>query len=129
MTVTAQDGTRITPPAAGPGSGNGIFNLYNGAKGYANATNTLAGGGCDNVTGATGGAGVFAGFVGGGGTTPCAQNLFETPSNFAPEWQLAGRADWNIGPNDRAYVRMQYDVGTQPTNTDPLNPLFNTQSY
>jgi len=129
MTVTAQDGTSITCPAGVPGSGNGIFNLYNGAKGYANATNTLAGGGCDNVTGATGGAGVFAGFVGGGGTTPCAQNLFETPSNFAPEWQLAGRADWNIGPNDRAYVRMQYDVGTQPTNTDPLNPLFNTQSY
>jgi hypothetical protein len=126
MTVTAQDGKSFTCPSALPGSGNGIFNLYNGAHGYSNAQNTLGNGGCDNITAATGGSGVFKAF---GATAPCALSLLETPVNFAPEWQLAGRLDWNIGANDRAYLRMQYDVGTQPTNTDPVNVLFNTQSY
>jgi hypothetical protein len=129
MTVTAQDGKSFTCPSALPGSGGGMFNFYNGTKGYSSAVNNLSNGGCANVTAATGGAGLFKGFSGGGGATPCALSLLTTPVNFAPEWQLAGRADWNIGPNDRAYMRMQYDVGTQPTNTDPINSLFNTQSY
>ena len=36
--------------------------------------------------------------------------------------------DWNIGPNDRAYVRVQYDHGVQPTFTDPVNSIFNATS-
>jgi len=59
---------------------------------------------------------------------PCATQVLEVPINFAPEKQIAGRGDWNIGPNDRAYVRMQYDQGVQPSVTDPVNPIFNDQS-
>jgi len=114
--------------SAVPGSGGGIFNFYNGVKNQANATQ-LAGGGCDNVTTFTGNGGAPGGvFTGFGAGNPCTVQILESPVNFAPEKQIAGRADWNIGPNDRAYVRMQYDQGVQPTVTDPVNPIFNTQS-
>jgi hypothetical protein len=113
-----------------PGSGNGMFNFYNGVKSVANAVNNLGNGGCDGP--------VFSGNANFGDPTltnaagqpllPCALSLRETPINFAPEKLIAGRADWNIGANDRAFLRMQYDQGIQPTNTDPVNPLFNTQS-
>jgi hypothetical protein len=123
--------------AAVPGSGAGMFNLFNGAKNQGSASSanlplgcafnnlgvcvpTGLGNGCANVANA----GAFAGFAG-----PCAANLREDPINFAPEWQLAGRLDWNIGANDRAFLRVQYDVGTQPTFTDPLNPIFNASSH
>jgi hypothetical protein len=109
-----------------PGSGAGIFNLFNGAKNLNNAqplTNSagafLPGQGCSNVSDT----GAFAGF-----TADCAQSVREVPVNFAPEWQIAGRFDWNIGPNDRAYVRVQYDHGVQPTFTDPVNSIFNATS-
>ena len=108
-----------------PGSGAGIFNLFNGAKNLNNAQdnlspgNFLPGGGCSNVLNT----GAFAGFTG-----PCAESVREVPVNFAPEWQIAGRFDWNIGPNDRAYVRVQYDHGVQPTFTDPVNSIFNATS-
>jgi hypothetical protein len=88
-----------------------MFNLFNGAKNASTATPQ----GCFKL--------VIT------GVSNCVNQVLETPVNFAPEWQLAGRFDWNIGPNDRAYLRMQYDVGTQPTYTDPLTPLFNTSSY
>jgi hypothetical protein len=105
-----------------PGSGSGAFNLYNGALNQQSAS-AVAGGGCANVNTTTG---VFAGF---GVANPCVVNLRENPINFAPEWQLAGRLDWNIGVNDRAFMRVQYDVGTQPTFTDPLSSVFNASSY
>jgi len=130
----------VCPGVSGvPGSGSGIFNLYNGAAGNpANGKNTLPagcvpavapatgcqatslpGGGCSNVVGV----GAFAGFTG-----PCALSILEVPVNFAPEWQIAGRFDWNIGANDRFYIRMQHDNGTQPTYTDPVNSTFNAES-
>lgn len=105
--------------------GAGIFNLFNGAKNQANAQNNLPagtnlpGGGCNNVPNS----GAFSGFGG-----PCALSIREVPINFAPEKQIAGRADWNIGPNDRAYLRVQYDDGNQPTFTDPVNSTFNAIS-
>jgi Carboxypeptidase regulatory-like domain/TonB-dependent Receptor Plug Domain len=127
----------ICPGVAGvPGSGAGAFNLFNGAQNQSSAANTLPvgcvtnsagvcvptglGPGCSNVPNA----GAFAGLTG-----PCAVVLRENPVNFAPEWQIAGRFDWNIGPNDRVFMRMQYDVGTQPTYSDPVNPIFNSSSY
>jgi len=134
LSLTALDGTAITCPgplgSSGgglPASGQGMFNFYNAVKNQANATQ-LPGGGCDNITANTGafsGKSVFGGF---GAANPCTVQILESPVNFAPEKQIAGRADWNIGPNDRAYVRMQYDQGVQPTVTDPVNPIFNTQS-
>ena len=60
--------------------------------------------------------------------TNCTNSLQEIPINFAPEWQIAGRWDWNVGVNDRAFVRIQYDHGVQPSVTDPINPLFNITS-
>jgi hypothetical protein len=104
-------------PGVGPtnaASGAGMFNLFNAVKNQANASPT-PGGGCDNIP-----TSVFAG--------QCTNSILETPINFAPEVQLALRTDWNIGPNDRAYLRMQYDHGIQPTATDPVNPIFNTTS-
>jgi len=101
-----------------PGSGQGMFNFFNAVKNQATAQNNLPNGGCSDVPAATG----F------GAANPCAVNIRETPVNFAPEKQIAGRADWNIGQNDRAYLRMQYDQGIQPTFTDPISPVFNTQS-
>ncbi len=105
--------------------GAGIFNTVNGAKNYVNAQNTLAGGGCDNVGAGVGSGTIFNTF---GAANPCMLSLRETPINFAPEKQIAGRADWNIGVNDRAYLRMQYDQGVQPTYTDPISPVFNAHS-
>jgi hypothetical protein len=117
--------------------GSGMFNLYNAVPNQSSATQ-LPGGGCDDldVAGLDGFTGAIRGGVKGttrrpAGTTalqPCAVGVFETPINFAPEKQIAGRGDWNIGPNDRAYLRMQYDQGVQPTATDAVNPVFNTQS-
>ncbi len=105
-----------------PGQGTGAFGFYNSALNQQSASQ-LANGGCSNANYA---GGPFAAF---GVGNPCAVNLRENPINFAPEWQLAGRLDWNIGANDRAFMRVQYDVGTQPTYTDPLNPIFNASSY
>ena len=48
LTLTAMNGASVTCPASVPGAGAGIFNLFNGAKGYAtNSQNSFAGGGCD----------------------------------------------------------------------------------
>jgi len=111
--------------------GAGIFNLFAGAKNQANAQNNLPvgsirgnptglGGGCSNVPNS----GAFTALAG----QACALSILEIPVNFAPEKQIAGRTDWNIGPNDRAYLRMQYDQGVQPTFTDGISPLFNASS-
>jgi hypothetical protein len=126
LSLTAIDGTAVTCPAGVPGAGAGVFNVFNNAKGYAGATNSFDGGGCDNVGPGVGSGNIFANA---GATNPCTLSLRTTPVTFAPEWQLAGRVDWNIGANDRAYMRVQYDVGTQPTYTDPLDSVFNAQSH
>src|SRR5277367_6931330 len=128
LTLTAMNGASVTCPAGVPGAGAGMFNLFNGAKGYAaNAQNNFAGGGCDD--GQIGvGFGAPGVFDNAGAANPCTLSLRTTPTSFAPEWQIAGRLDWNIGVNDRAYMRVQYDKGVQPTYEDPLDPLFNDHS-
>ena len=131
LTLTAMNGASVTCPAGVPGAGAGIFNLFNGAKGYAtNSQNNFPGGGCDPTYGNPVGPGVGAPgiFNNAGPTNPCTLSLRTTPISFAPEWQIAGRLDWNIGPNDRFYMRMQYDNGVQPTYEDALNPIFNDHS-
>ena len=109
----------ICPGVSGaPGSGAGIFNLYNAMPGYSSAPPTTSGG-CGGSQYGVGNAIPL---------TQCTNTLLETPINFAPEWQIAGRFDWNVGINDRAFVRIQYDHGIQPTITDPVNPVFNISS-
>jgi Carboxypeptidase regulatory-like domain len=113
----------VCPGVSGvPGSGIGAFNLFNSAPNQ-NSAQQVAGGGCSNVDTGTGS--VFAGF---GVGNPCTVSLRENPITFAPEFQISGRVDWNIGVNDRAFLRVQYDDGTQPTYTDPLNSVFNASS-
>jgi len=85
-----------------PGGGLGMFNFYNNANGVAGATPYV---GDSNL-----------------------ETFNSSAGNFTHEWQMAGRGDWNVGPNDRAFLRFQYDTGTQATITDPINSLFNTQS-
>ena len=127
LTLTAMNGASVTCPAGVPGAGSGIFNLFNGTKGYSTNTQPFSDGGCDGGQIGPGfGSGTI--FALAGASNPCTLSLRTTPINFAPEWQIAGRFDWNIGPNDRAYVRVQYDKGVQPTYSDPLNPIFNDHS-
>ena len=144
--------------ASVPGVGAGIFNLFNGVKNQANASslatgsnqivtgtapnqvthNITTGPGCSNAVlanfftdVATNPDGSAAAPLPGSVASPgaCAVGVFETPVNFAPEWQISGRFDWVIGANDRFYVRMQHDNGAQPTSTDPVDPIFSAISY
>jgi hypothetical protein len=91
-----------------------IFKLYAGANGAANST-PVANGGCGSFTGL--GAGV-----------PCALQFRSTAGNFTKEYVWSARVDHNISDNDRLYGRFQRDNGTQPTYTDPINPIFNSFS-
>jgi len=83
-----------------------MFSLYNNANGAAGAVP----------------------FVDDGGVNPDVNTFRSTASSGANEWILTGRADWNIGDNDKMYVRYKQDKGFQPSFTDPINPLFNLTS-
>jgi len=121
ITITGPTQGSFTCPAGVPGAGGGMFNFYNSVKNQANPQPNGCGGGAFG----TGNAIPLA--VSSSAAT-CTSVLQQIPSNFAPEKQIAGRADWNIGANDRAFVRMQYDQGVQPSVTDPINPIFNITS-
>ena len=58
-------------------------------------------------------------------TGGCILQFCSTNPNFTHEWLLSGRADWNIGSNDKAFLRVGYDHGVQATFTDTINPVFN----
>jgi len=98
-----------------------MFNLYNNAPGAARAAPGAPG---DPL-----GCGGFRGPNGLGTTVPCAVS-FETTLAGQPthEFLTSGRIDWNMGNKDRAFLLAQYDVGLQPTNTDPISPAFNAIS-
>jgi hypothetical protein len=97
-----------------------IFNLYNNAKGAANAvpgagplsTDPL---GCNGFTGL--GAGVA-----------CSSFFQAADNNLTHEQQFAGRIDYNATTNDRLFLRILYDQGVQASDTDPISPLFNITS-
>ena len=94
-----------------------MFNFWNNAPGAASATNSLAGGGCADFTG--------AGF---GAANPCAQQLHSTVNTLTHEWLLTGRYDQNFSDNDKMFIHFRTDHGLQATYTDPLNPIFNATS-
>src|ERR1700728_2118777 len=92
-----------------------IFKLYNAAPGIGNAKpNPNSCPGFATAPGTTGGA--------------CTQSFTEPVSSGNKEWLLSGRVDYNIGENDKIFGRVRFDRGTQPTYTDPLNPVFNNTS-
>lgn len=67
-------------------------------------------------------------FVDGGGVNPDVNTFRSTAASGANEWILAARADWNIGNNDKMFIRYKQDKGFQPSFTDPINPVFNLTS-
>jgi hypothetical protein len=97
-----------------------MFALYNGAPGITSAKpgNSSDPLGCNGFTGPNGL----------GTTLPCAVNFRSTVVNFAQEWNLATRVDYNLSDNDRFFIRFATDHGLQPTLTDPINSIFNAVS-
>src|SRR5260370_39072843 len=122
-----------------PGSGtfaasvpfyNQMFAVYNGAKGYSTATPGSPG--AADPTGCQGN--VFTDPVtnvsyGAGTPNNCTQSFSNTAGNFTHEYLTSGRFDFNVTNNDKLWVRLQEDIGTQATATDALNPVFNSTSY
>ena len=49
-------------------------------------------------------------------------------TNFASEWLVNDRADFNLAAGDHMYIHSKADHGIQPTATSFLNPIFNAQS-
>lgn len=49
-------------------------------------------------------------------------------TNFAREWLLTGRVDFNLTPSDQLFVHFKVDKGVQPTQTSFLDPIFDAES-
>jgi hypothetical protein len=97
-----------------------MFNLYNNTPG---ASAAIPGNFSDPL-GCTG----FVGPNGLGTTAPCAAHFVENIGRPSDQALVSGRVDWNIGPNDRAFLLAQYDHGFQASYTDAISPLFNANS-
>lgn len=106
-----------------------MFDLYNSAPGHEHAVPVTTGNGplqdssgklgCGRFTGTpTGAGGVF------GTDVPCVQTwLIHTPSELS-EWLFSTRLDYNIGKNQRIFVRFKTDQGSWPAYTSPISPAF-----
>ncbi len=90
-----------------------MFHLYNNASGVGRAV-PIPGGGCSGIA-LPGGA-------------ACILQFQSTSTNFTHEYLVTARLDENLGPNDRLFARFRTDHGLQATNTDPIDPIFNTVS-
>jgi len=99
---------------------NQLFGIWNAAPGAARAQNTLAGGGCSNVTSLAG--------VAFGPANPCASQLQGGTSQATDDYLIVGRYDQILGPNDKLFLRVQHESGQQATYTDPLSPAFDAHS-
>ena len=106
------------------------FNLYNNAKGAANAVPTAGTCGGDPTNGNLGG--IFAGPGGTyglpNGTSNCLGAVTLSGSSGNKEWLLIGRVDYSFSDSDKIFGRVKFDRGTQPTYADPINPAFNAES-
>jgi Carboxypeptidase regulatory-like domain/TonB-dependent Receptor Plug Domain len=102
---------------------NNMFSIYNSAPGISRATPTL--GSCGSSSG-------YPAFLGdttvGGQDTACLQNWRNTGANQNKEWLLTGRVDYVLSDKDKVFGRVKFDRGSQPTYTDPINPIFNALS-
>lgn len=90
-----------------------MFNIWNNAPGASTAA-PVAGGGCADLTTFTG---------------TCALNYTSSVSGATHEWLITGRVDQNLGDKNRVFIHFRMDRGVQATYTDPLNPLFNQDSF
>jgi hypothetical protein len=106
---------------------NQLFGFENGVKGaapipgYPGAADPSGCGGLTYVDGANS----FGGATG----LPCSQTIHNSPIGFTHEYVTDGRFDFNVTNNDKVFIRLQEDVGTQATTTDPVSPVFNATSY
>ncbi len=57
-------------------------------------------------------------------TVPCARNITNVRSRPSQDTLTSGRVDWNIGQNDRAFLRLQEEGGFYAQSDDPINPIF-----
>ena len=102
-----------------------IFNLYNAAPGASSAAN---GSFTDNL-GCTGFVDPNDPHGPGHDNVPCAVHFFTTRSQPLSDTLTTGRVDWNVGINDRAFLRVQYEAGHSAIYVDPISPLFNAYGH
>lgn len=106
------------------------FGLYNGVS-QAGAKQ-LTGGGCSDVSAATGapfsttglpsGANVF------GAGNPCAVQVQAALSAHTHDTLYVGKVDFNLGNNDKLFVRVEKEHGLQASYTDGISSAFNAVS-
>ncbi len=92
-----------------------IFALYNAAPGINRATPSA------NSCGSLGAIPTT-------GSTVCLDTFRSDVTNGNREWLLTTRVDYNFNDNNKVFARFKNDRGFQPTYTDAINPIFNTQS-
>jgi hypothetical protein len=102
-----------------------IFKLYASAPGANTATPVPA---TKNDPGGCGPPPVPGGPPLLGNNVPCAYVFRSNAGNFTNEYVWTARVDRNFGSNDRIFVALQRDNGTQATYTDPISPIFNAFS-
>ncbi|MFZ0807468.1 MAG: TonB-dependent receptor, partial [Candidatus Sulfotelmatobacter sp.] len=101
--------TKFTPGNTGASDSTGCQGLvYTDTAGGLNPTGTAFGAGTGNN---------------------CVDTFSNTIGNFTHEYLTSGRFDFNLTNQDKVFVRLQEDVGTQATATDPINSIFNSTSY
>jgi hypothetical protein len=96
-----------------------MFNLYNANPHSSAALLNPLPGSCGTLNGNS------------GGLIPndaCVGSVFQGEPNGNQEWLLSGRVDWDINENNKVFGRTKFDRGTQPTYTNPINPIFNIHS-
>jgi hypothetical protein len=95
-----------------------IFDLYNAAPG---ATPVFSGANPNDPIGCTG-------FTGLGNGVPCSRYFLSTRSFPDADTLISGRIDWNVGRNDRAFLRLQHDGGRAINLADPISSVFDVYS-
>ncbi len=91
-----------------------IFNLYNAAPGASSAAP-----GSFTETSAARGLSIRTSHGPGHDNVPCALNFFTTRSQPLSDTLTTGRVDWNVGINDRAFLRVQHEAGTARSTPIP----------
>jgi hypothetical protein len=103
-----------------------FFNLYSHATGASRAVpvnSSVAGLGCGDLAGTAAiGGGIF------GTSVPCADQFTGGGSNMNTERLMAFKVDVIPTQTDKLSFRYWQDRGVQATFTDPISPLFNSQS-
>jgi hypothetical protein len=99
-----------------------IFKLYGGAPNIANAS--------PNAGSCTAGSGGWttATLPSALAANECTESWSDSVSAGNREWLLSTRIDYKISDSDQIFGRMRFDRGVQPTYTDSINPIFDTNS-